>query len=398
LKVLLIDVNCKNSSTGKIVYDLYSFLRKNGDDAAVCYGRGPLVEEENILKFGYDAETDFHALMTRLTGYTGCWSHFSTGRLIRFIDEFQPDIIHIHELHAYFVNLKPLLDYIKEKRIRTVWTFHCEFMYTGKCGHAYECNRWQDGCGRCPRLHDYVSTLAFDRTAEMLKQKKEMFRDFPLLKIVSPSQWLADRIRQSFLKDRDIRVIRNGIDTDLFRPRKTAELRKKNGIAPGEKVVFAAAPDLLSEGKGGRRVLELAEKMKGEGIRFAMAGISSLQQEFPENVLPMELIRDQELLAQWYSLADAFVICSKRENYPTTCLEALACGTPVCGFDTGGTKETDPEHPENFVPYGDMEALAERIRSLTAAAKTGRSHVRSSSEMLEDYRKLYQEETWESLY
>jgi glycosyltransferase involved in cell wall biosynthesis len=129
-----------------------------------------------------------------------------------------------------------------------------------------------------------------------------------------------------------------------------------------------------------------------------MAGISNLQQEFPENVLPMGLIRDQELLAQWYSLADAFVICSKRGNYPTTCLEALACGTPVCGFDTGGTKETDPEHPENFVSYGDTEALAERIRSLTAAAKTGRSHVRSSSEMLEDYRKLYQEETWESLY
>ena len=138
MRILYIDVNCGNSSTGKIVYDLYAMAREDGHQAAVCYGRGPVVEGENILKFGLDWETHLHAGLTRLTGLTGCWSFFSTRRLLRFMDIFRPDGIHLHEPHAYFVNLGPLFRYIRDKDIPLVYTFHCEFAYTGKCGYAYE--------------------------------------------------------------------------------------------------------------------------------------------------------------------------------------------------------------------------------------------------------------------
>ena len=204
MRILYINSVCRRGSTGKIVYDLYTQSRADGHAAAICYGRGDRIEEEKICKFGLDWETYLHALLTRLTGWTGCFSFFSTRRLLRFIREFQPDVVHIHELHAYFVNLKPLLRYLAEQHIPVVQTLHCEFTYTGKCGHAYECTRWQADCGKCPHLRDYPKTLWFDHTATMLRQKKELFGALKHLTIAAPVAWLADRARDSFRKSRKI--------------------------------------------------------------------------------------------------------------------------------------------------------------------------------------------------
>lgn len=270
-RILLIDVNCKNSSTGKIVYDLYQNMRVNGRKVGICYGRGPLVEGENIFKFGLDVETQIHAGLARLTGYNGYFSPKSTKRLIEFINRFQPDLIHIHELHAYFVNIKPLIEYIKKKHIPVVWTFHCEYMYTGKCGHAYECLKFKEDCGHCPAVKDYPKSLFFDKTRQMLAMKKKLLADWNFT-IITPSQWLADRVRLSFLKDKRIKVIHNGIDTNIFRPIAASELRVKLGIPKGYKVILAVAPDIMSEQKGGRWVLKLADLMKDKKIMFVLVG------------------------------------------------------------------------------------------------------------------------------
>ena len=186
MRVLLIDVNCKYSSTGKIVYDLYTHINNNGDVAAICYGRGPLVKEKNIYKFGLDWETYLHALLTRITGYTGCFSYFSTKRLISFIEKFQPDVVHIHELHAYFVNITMLIEYLKKKNINTIMTLHCEFIYTGKCGHAFECEKWKTECERCQHLQYYPKTLFFDHTNKMFKKKEILFKEWKELKVITP--------------------------------------------------------------------------------------------------------------------------------------------------------------------------------------------------------------------
>lgn len=363
MKVLLIDVNCKNSSTGKIVYDLYTAINETGNEAAVCYGRGENIHEKNIFKFGIDIETYIHALLTRITGFTGCFSPFSTFRLIRFVKKFKPDVVHIHELHAYFVNIKPLINYLKKNKIQTVMTLHCEFAYTGKCGHSVECEKWQTECGDCPHLKDYPSTLFFDHTKFMFNQKKKLFEDFDNLTIVTPSKWLAERAKQSFLKNKDVRVIHNGIDTDVFSPKNTSALRTMHNITDDEKIVLAVAPNLMSGNKGGKYVLELADRMKEQNVRFVLIGVDEEMTSENNNVILLHRIYDKELLAQYYSLADVFVICSERENFPTTCIESQCCGTPVCGFDVGGVKETIL-NDYALCDYGDIDGLMHNVAKI----------------------------------
>lgn len=271
MRVLLIDVNCKYSSTGKIVYDLYKNLRSDGHKAAIAYGRGERIKEPGIYKFGLDWETYLHAGLARITGYNGCFSFFSTKRLINFIEYFKPDVIHIHELHAYFVNIVPLINYIKMKHIKLVWTFHCEYMYTGKCGVSYECEKWKTECRKCPHLHDYPNSILFDHTKQMFGWKKKLLSDLDFV-IVTPSQWLADRVKHSFLKDKTIKVIQNGIDTSLFKPVDSSRLRKELQIPKDYKIVLSVAPNIMSERKGGQWVLKIAEKMKEKKVIFVLVG------------------------------------------------------------------------------------------------------------------------------
>ena len=364
MRVLLIDVNCKTGSTGKIVYDLYTQLKANGDEAAICYGRGKKIKEDNIFKFGLDLETLFHAFMTRLTGYTGCFSYFSTRRLTRFIKKFKPDVVHIHELHAYFVNIVPLLNFLKKQNIKVVHTLHCAFSYTGKCGHHIGCDRWKEGCGNCPRLKEYVSTSFFDKTKQMFLAKKKAFAGFNDMTIVCPSEWLASYARQSFLNQYPIKVIHNGINTSIFHPRDCARLRKELGIKAEEKVVLAVAPDLMSHAKGGEWISKIAELMANQNVKVLMVGVEDTNFSHPSNVIAIKRTNNQDELAEYYSLADVFVICSEMENFPTTCLEAQCCGTPICGFDVGGVKETSLSGEDSFVKYGDVEGLKEVICSI----------------------------------
>lgn len=273
-RIALIDVNCKGSSTGKIVYDLQQSLIKDGREAAVFYGRGSRIEENGICKFGIDFETYIHAALARITGYNGCFSPLSTRRLIQMLDRFNPDLIHLHELHAYFLNIKPLIEYIKKKRIPVVWTFHCEYMYTGKCGHAKDCKGFLYNCGDCPAIHDYPKSLLFDKTQKMLTMKKKILSDLDFA-IITPSQWLADRVKLSFLKEKPICVIYNGINTEIFHPVKDDNLRMKLGIPSENKIVLAVAPNIMSEMKGGKWVIELANRMKMNKITFILIGVSN---------------------------------------------------------------------------------------------------------------------------
>ncbi len=397
MRVLQIDVNCKQSSTGKIVYDLYSYGNSHGAEMAVCYGRGPALREKNIYKFGLDGETYLHALLTRLTGRTGCYSFFSTRRLLRFIKRFRPDVIHLHELHAYFVDFKPLLRFIAENEIPVVWTFHCEFMYTGKCGYANDCMRFTENCGRCTELREYPKTLFFDRTAKMLDEKKRLLSKLQRLIVATPSKWLADRVKLSFLKDRRVELVYNGIDTTVFCPRNADALRNELKISREEKVILSVAPDIMSERKGGSFVLQLAERFRGERVKFVLVGVKNCAVPHADNVILIPPVSDQIRLAQFYSMADLFVICSHKENFPTTCLEAQCCGTSVCGFATGGTTETCIDGTENFVEFGDVGALADVLRKnlselpdRTATASEAKNRF-SYDTMSEKYFAFYRE-------
>lgn len=361
MKVLLIDVNCKNSSTGKIVYDLYQEInKKEGYEAAICYGRGPLIKEKNIYKFSSDLETKIHAFLTRVTGLMGYFSPCATKKLIKFIDEYNPDVIHIHELHSYFVNIIPLIKFIKKRNIKTIWTFHCEFMYTGKCGYAYECEKWKSECGNCPRVKEYPKSLFLDFTKKMFNDKKNLMKDFDNLIITTPSEWLEKRVKKSFLKDKEILTIHNGIDTSIFHFTHYEDLMQKYKLKE-EKIVLSVAPDILSERKGGRWILELAKQYKDKNIKFILIGVKDLNEKFDENIIPVGLLSDQNELAKYYSMADLFLICSKKETFSLVTAESLCCGVPVLGFESGAPETVAIKKYSNFVTYGNIDKLKEKV-------------------------------------
>lgn len=351
MRVLLIDVNYNYSSTGKIVHDLAHQLIKSGHQVRVLYGRGDNVSDDIAVRVAPVWEVYFHAIMTRLTGLVGVFSFFATRKLIRQIKEFKPNVVHIHELHGYYVNYSAVVRFLKNCNIPVVWTFHCEFAYTGKCGYAYDCEKWKSECSSCPQINEYPSSLYFDFTRYMFNQKKIDFEGFDNLTIVTPSAWLARRVKLSFLSTFDVRVIHNGIDTEnLFYP------RLSNTQLASTKKVLAVAPDIMSERKGGKWVLELARRFSDD-VEFIMVGNIGTVNDVPSNVRLFGRTSNQNELADFYSNADLFLICSKRENFPTTCIESLACGTPIIGFDEGGTAETAPGKLGCFVPFGDINSL-----------------------------------------
>lgn len=358
-KILEIDVNYKFSSTGKIVYDIKNKASIYGKEVVACYGRGKSVAEENVYKFGYDIETCVHALLSRITGYNGCFSYFSTRRLIKIIKEFKPDLIHIHELHAYFVNISQLLIYIKKQGIPVVWTFHCEYMYTGKCGHAYDCKGYLSGCGNCPTVNEYPKSLLFDKTSQMFKLKKQLLSDMNV-RIVTPSRWLEDRVRTSYLANKEILTINNGVDTNVFHYVKTDELKTELGIK-NDRVALFVSPDISDVKKGIDWIIKLAEDTKDIGIRYLVVGGGDYTGSVSSNVSFIGSISDKKVLAQYYSLADVYLLCSMKETYSMTCAESLCCGTPVVGFECGAPETVFEGDYVKFVPYGDYAYLKEEM-------------------------------------
>lgn len=362
-RILLIDVNCKNSSTGKIVYDLYQGIINDGRDAAICYGRGKKIKENQIFKFGIDGETILHAALARITGYNGYFSPLSTMRLIHFIKQYKPDLIHIHELHAYFVNIKTLIEFIKKEKIPLIWTFHCEYMYTGKCGHAYGCTKFEDECGNCPAVKEYPASFYFDKTKQMLRMKKKLLENLDMT-IVTPSQWLADRVKLSFLKDKKVKVIYNGVDTNKFYPRQEQSMRKDLKIAEEKKIALFVAPDVMSDRKGGKWILELACLMSDTELVFLLVGGGEIPEIHDDNIIFIGEVRDEEILAEYYSLADIFLLCSEKETYSMTCAEALCCGTPVLGFKCGAPETIFSGENAVFTNYGDLKAMEAKLRKI----------------------------------
>lgn len=365
MKILYIDVNCKNSSTGQIVYSLFSKCKEHGIDAAVCYGRGPKIKEKGIYKFGLDIETYFHALMTRITGYTGCFSFFSTRRLLRYIKRFKPDIVHIHELHAYFVNIKPLLKYLRKNNIKTVFTNHCDFLFTGKCGVAYPCTRYLEGCGHCPKKKDYPKSSLFDRTSKMWEKKKATFDSFDSNDVVmtGPSEFIINRLKHTHLSRFKSFVIPNFVD-DSFKLHTSFDktsFKNSYNIPLEKKIVLMVASNALSELKGGYKFVKLAKEMENTNYFFVLIGANV--DDRATNCLAIDSILDKGTLSRFYNIAYCSVVLSSYESFSLVSAESQCCGTPVLFFDVGGIKETIVDSSSLSVKYDDFEAIKNALDS-----------------------------------
>jgi putative colanic acid biosynthesis glycosyltransferase len=362
----ILQVNCvyKRGSTGKIVNDIHTYLREQGHESIVCYGRGQKENESGVYKTSSEIGAKLNNLRSRIMGlqYNGAMT--ATQKLIRIIKKENPDIVHLHCINGYFVNIYRLLEFLKTNDIRTVLTLHAEFMHTGSCGYAFECEKWKTGCGECPQLRAATKSLFFDRTAEAWDKMKNAFLGFDQLRITSVSSWLKDRAKQSpILKHKQLTVVENGTDTrNIFYPRKFESLKIKHGLID-EKVILHTTASFTSKIKGGKFVVELAKRMQHEKVKFIIVGYDGKNEsDMPNNMILIRHTNDQQQLAQYYSMADLTILTSRRETFSMPCAESLACGTPVVGFKAGGPETISLKDYSEFVEYGDIDALEQIVR------------------------------------
>lgn len=363
MKVLIVNSVFGQGSTGKIVEDLYQRLRENGNEVKVCYGRGKEPTNDDIVKVSYDFETIIHATLARIIGISGCFSFFSTQRLIKVIEQFEPDIVHLHNLHGYYMDYYKVIRYLKRKKIKVVWTLHDELMFTGNCDYAYECEAWRMECHSCKQIKSYPKSLFFDFSKIQYNWKKELFKDIELFEIVTPSVWLKNRVQNSIMESANVAVVHNGIDVNtVYYPR----IEEKESKGKTEKVVLIVTDDLKSPRKGLEYSLKLADICAQERPEISFWVVGGIDEKnVRKNVKYFGLITDKSELAKIYSKADVLLITSQCDNFPTVCIEALACGTPVVGFDAGGIAETAPFHKiGQFVTKNDINQLKEVLYNM----------------------------------
>ena len=397
MKILQINVVYNKGSTGKIVNDIHTELVRNGHESVICYGRGEKTHEKNVFKTCGELYSKVNNFASRLTGlmYGGCF--WSTRRLISIIKKQRPDVVHLHCLNGYFVNVYRLISWLKESGIKTILTLHAEFMHTANCPHAFECDKWLVGCGKCPRLKAETKTIFFDGTHRSWRKMKKAFDGFDDLTVVSVSPWLQERAERSpILKDLKHTTVFNGLDTDIFKPTESC-LLEEYGLS-GKKIIFHATPNFDDDPnnlKGGCYVIEVARRMPD--AVFAVAGDFSRGLAVPENIVLLGNVSDQELLAKWYTIADVTLLTSKRETFSMVVAESLCCGTPVVGFRAGGPETIAiPEYSE-FVEYGDVEGVIAKIKSIFASKdrfvdiSNDAAYRYSKKRMCDDYKAKYEE-------
>ncbi len=365
MKVLQVNCVYKKGSTGKIVCAIHTALQELNIESIVCYGRGEKIPEKNVYKTCPEWYAKIQNLFSRLTGlmYGGCF--FSTNKLISIIKREKPDIVHLHCINGYFVNIYRLVSWLKKSGIKTILTLHAEFMYTANCGYAVDCEKWKAGCGKCPRYKQETKSWLFDGTHRSWKKMQKAFDGFSNLTVVSVSEWLMERAQQSpFLADKKHCVVYNGVDTDVFQICETDDLRANYGLK-GEKVILHVTPsfsDNPNSLKGGYYVLKLAERMQNENVKLIVAGQYPAGLKVPSNVILLGRVSNQKDLAQLYSMADLTLLTCKRETFSMVCAESFCCGTPVVGFQAGAPEQISLPEYSKFVAYGDEQALYATVK------------------------------------
>lgn len=360
--LLQINVTANWGSTGKIAEQIGLCAQAHGWKSYIAYGRMMNHSMNELIKIGNTFDVYEHYAEARLLDNEGVASRRVTRRLLERMDEIQPDIVHLHNIHDHYLNYPILFRYLADKKIPVVWTQHDQWATTGHCCYnPVGCERWQDECKECPLSKWY----SLDRSRRNFMLKKQLLSDIPSLTIVPVSEWLGDNIRQSHLKDRDIQVIHNGIDINTFSPQ-PKNAHERYGIDKQKKIILGVAA-VWDKRKGLNDFYELAKRLPAEDYAIVIVGQRTEDIKSLENACQMVFVdRTQNALelAQLYSSASVFVNPTYQDNYPTTNLEAIACGTPVITYKTGGSPEAVDEKTGVVVEQGNVGALTKAIRTL----------------------------------
>ena len=365
MRVLFINEVCGTGSTGKITAELAEQYEREGHEVRIAYGRHDYVPEKYrrfAVRIGTMRDVYIHALMTRLTDRHGFYSGHATKKFLRWADDYSPSLLWLHNIHGYFINIDMLFMWIKARNnMRVLWTLHDCWSFTGHCGHftAVKCYKWRSHCSDCPQKNQYPASL-IDNSYRNFEAKRRLFTGVKDMTLITPSKWLADLTRQSFLRDYPVDVRYNTIDTNIFRPTQ-GDFRERYNLQ-GKTIILGVA-SVWSERKGLDDFVKLSA-MLDDRFAVVLVGLTPGQiKALPENITAIERTNNQKELAEIYTASDIFFNPTYEDNYPTVNLEAEACGTPVITYDTGGCPETIHDERSRVVPCGDLEAVIAHIKN-----------------------------------
>ena len=363
MRVMQINSLCGAGSTGRIAVDISNILQSQGHECLIAYGREPAKGKVARWRIGSNLGIYHHVLMTRITDRHGFYSSLATRALVRKIADYNPDIIHLHNIHGYYINVEILFAYLKKAGKPVVWTLHDCWAFTGHCAFFdyADCDRWQTGCFSCPEKKVYPQSFVFDHSKGNYKRKKELFTSLEHVVLVTPSKWLQGLAKQSFLKKYPVEVIQNGIELGVFKPT-GSDFRDKHML--GGKVVLLGVANVWDRRKGMEYFVQLESMLDAKKYKIVLVGVSEKQKELlPPGILAFTRTNSAEELAQIYTASDVYVNTTLEDNFPTTNMESLACGTPVITFRTGGSPESIVESCGTVVEKGSIIQLYDAIVS-----------------------------------
>ena len=366
MKVLIFNTFVEGTSTAKIATGLYRKLKENDNECIILYGAGEISDNSDFYRVSNALDIKIQWAANQLTGVHGNFSPFALNRAKKIIEEFKPDIIQLFNMHYYYMDIYGLFSYLKKNNYPIVYSMLDEYPYLGYCCYAYDCNQFQTGCLNCDYKrfkNEYPRNLFFNGAAKTVRLKETSYSDYHKLVFTGP-RWVLERAESSYLlKNKNMEEIDEFIDTEkTFVPRDTDELRKKHKLE-GKTVILNVAPS-KDERKGVKYYVEMAKKIQRKDVVFIHVGYQDETNDLPENFIPISFVKDQNVLAQYYSLADLLVCTSLADTMPNVCLDALACGTPVAGFDITGVPYVAESPLGKFVKPRDVDALVDIVMDI----------------------------------
>lgn len=397
MRVLQINAVYEFGSTGRNVAEIHRYLTERGEDSYVAYGEKKRTQSDRILYIGNVFDHKLHAFLSRLTGKQGYFSKHATKKLCKRLDSIQPDIVHLHNLHANFIHLPTLFRYLTDKKIATVLTLHDCWWFTGKCCHfeLAGCDRWKSLCENCPQKRNNNPSLFFDFSKKMHMDRKRWFSqlDFGFIGV---SDWITECGRVSCLSGaKKSERIYNWIDPAVFKPSDSTAVREKYGL--GAHRVILAVSQGWCEAKGFSDILEIARHFKGD--KLLLVGSVPDKKILPRNVITVDYVDSAQEMAALYGAADVFVNPSRMETFGKVTAEAMSCGTPAVVYDNTGCRELVPEGCGFVAENRNISDMIAKIEAVLAAKKASFSeccikHARRNFDgdtNMEKYRLFYVE-------
>mgnify|MGYP003194704343 FL=1 len=396
MKILIIHRDVGTGSVGKIVEDLYYGIKKSGNDCKIAYGyiNKSKIPEEDLISVCNKYEHIFHIAYATMLDRAGFFGRKQTQKLIKLICEYDPDIIHVHGLYGYWIDIVTLYDYLSKKpKIKIINTLHSCWDFTGHCCYFTKanCSKWQKHCRHCPEKKSYPCSLIFDNSFNNYEVKKQLFCSMKNMLFVAPSQWIENCFRKSFLNQFDVKVINNGIDLMSFDAKKKDVSKYKIDT---QKIVILGVASCWEDRKGLNDFLELSKIINDE-YQVVLVGLNNHQiKKIPSNIIGITRTENKNDLAAIYSCATIFFNPTYEDNYPTVNLEAIACHTPIVTYNTGGSPEIlNDENWGIVIPNRDFAALldyAKKIYKKKIIPDFGNVHKLSNNVMTQKYIQLYE--------